>query len=69
METLIQTTRDYVSGLISPVDFRSKVVQRIDQFDRDEIDRFAGLLLFDSGKRERAEQAMSDAKKLSAGGG
>ena len=69
METLIQTTRDYVSGLISPVDFRSKVVQRIDQFDRDEIDQFAGLLLFNSGKRERAEQAMSDAKKLSAGGG
>jgi hypothetical protein len=61
MEPLLQCARDYTAGMISPVEFRSRVAQYIDQLDRDGTEKFVGLLLHNASKRE----VVSDAKKLS----
>ena len=67
METILQAAKDYSAGLVSPSDFREMLVRWTERVDRDQIDQFASLLLMNANLRERAEQAMSDAKKLSAG--
>ena len=61
MEQIIQLAEEYLSGTISPVEFRTSVAQHLD--DRDTLEKFASLLLFNAKLREAGERVVSQSEK------